>query len=452
MCTKDLYNFSRKYQRPKFSEFYALLIVVIYLFSPCFSHANEIQILKYGAWGLCYQKDPFRNKYPVVSYLPPGSIVFSVEKSPLKGYIAILSHYGHKLHIKEKIGLIPNEEPVPILKSIEGIVDAPPSNSIIFHKSILCLSQTNRLVPPNSRCLQLGDDIRSTLPVGKGWVYSFIEGSKGHRWLDLNVVLDEKTKEELIDRGLSPGEANFEVTRAELDRLEKQGFLTILDKKLPPVLIECQTKKPVYIKCGQRQVLEKDLKASLGVKATAEVSAEVPLWAKLLSGLKAKLGLTTEATVSGDITKKWTINVDTTNSSYLYYTATMTDIDTGEVSNILIEKVFECRPSPNIQPGEKINRIVFDIERPGAPDIEEYVFEVSEDYIAVPKGVLDHHPRPIFISVNSPEQHSSVLKKIAEAQNVDVALAHFMLSHINNTCGSKKRNKCKELIEQSMNN
>ena len=67
MCTKDLYNFSFKYQRPKFSKFYTLLIVVIYFFPPWLSHANEIQILKYGAWGLCYQKDPFRNKYPVVS-------------------------------------------------------------------------------------------------------------------------------------------------------------------------------------------------------------------------------------------------------------------------------------------------------------------------------------------------------------------------------------------------
>jgi hypothetical protein len=61
------------------------------------------------------------------------------------------------------------------------------------------------------------------------------------------VRLDEETKRELLDHGLALEEANFEVKRDDLLKHEKQGHLTMLDKRHPRAEFEYQTRKPVFI-------------------------------------------------------------------------------------------------------------------------------------------------------------------------------------------------------------
>lgn len=439
-------NFSHFVQSSKRYSRVAILLAAILGFTPLSSFSQNLSILQYGVWGLSANPDPFKNKYPVVSYLPPGTIIFSVEPSLWKDYVRVLTQYGHKLHIKNKISVPGAAKKISVLTPIAGLLSSPPTNSLVFHKSILCLAQSNRIVPPPGRCIQFGEDIRTTLPVGKGWIYTFHPSAKGERWLNLDVILDSGTKAALTERGLNPNEANFEITYNELSTLEKQGLITLLDKKMPPVTFEYPMKAPVFIRCGQKKVTEKSLKASIGATVSAGAGADLPLWTKLISGLTAKLGLSADLEAGAASGTKWTINIDTTRSSYLYYTVNMIDNETNRISNILIEKTFECRESPNIQPGERILRVVFEIEQPGSPDVDEYAFEKSGDYIKVPESLLGHHPRPVFISVNSPDQHADVLRKIAEKQNVDIPLAHFMLSHLNNTCKGTKRTKCEELI------
>nr|VFJ48076.1 MAG: hypothetical protein BECKFM1743A_GA0114220_100551 [Candidatus Kentron sp. FM]VFJ48730.1 MAG: hypothetical protein BECKFM1743C_GA0114222_100631 [Candidatus Kentron sp. FM]VFK09444.1 MAG: hypothetical protein BECKFM1743B_GA0114221_1010512 [Candidatus Kentron sp. FM] len=215
---------------------------------------------------------------------------------------------------------------------------------------------------------------------------------------------------------------------------------------MPTVRFEYEWSRPAFIQCGQKIVNEKALKDSMGIKASAEVGGEVPFWAKLISGVKAKLGL---SVIIEDVTsesRKWSITTDTTRSSYLYYTVKMVDHADVEKASIFVEKTFECQGTPN-KPGEKMTKVVFEIDRPGLPDVEEYTFKNPGEYISVPEELLRHIPRPVFFSVNSPNQHSEVIKKLVEKQSIDVPLAHFMVSHLNNTCQSSKRGKCESLIE-----
>lgn len=444
-------------QIPRFIEhlrpsarFVACVLVLVFVSAHSSWADSGIKLLQYGTWGLSIDRDPFKKKFPAVVYVPPGTIVFDSKPGPLKNYVSVLLHYGHWVQIGKTIEIKGNL--VDVLTPIEGLVKPPPSNTIVVHRSILCLGQTNRIEPPPGQCKQVGDDPRSTIPIGKGWIYTFKQSSKPG-WLDLSVRLDEGTKTELLERGLTPAAANFEVTRRDLDDLESRGYLTVLDKKYPRAVFKYQNKLPVYIQCGQEKVTEKALKGSAKLKAEGGVGFEAPLWARLLSGLKARLGLSVEGEASAESGTTWKISVDTSRASYLYYAATMTETATMKTSNIVIEKVFECRPSPNVGPGNKIISVRFEIEPPDGGDLQEFEFTDPTNYLAVPERLYNHHPRPIFISVNSPEQYETALNKIVDRWDVDIHLAHFMLTNINYSCTSQghTRKKCAELIAVSHN-
>ncbi|MFX0197472.1 MAG: hypothetical protein ACFFCW_15220 [Candidatus Hodarchaeota archaeon] len=409
---------------------------------------DGIKMLRYGTWGLSVDPDPFKRKYPAVVYLPPGTIVFHSNSSPLEGYIKVLPHYGHWVQIKETVTLKGHPEPVEILRPIEGLIAPPPSDTIILHESILCLGQTNRIITPPGKCRMCGDDPRTTLPLGKGWIYTFAQSTKPD-WVDLKLRLDDNTKAEIKDRGLTPKEANFDITKRELLDLEKQGYLTMLNRRHPLFEFEYQTRHPVCIQCGQKKITQKTLKASAGLKMEADAGIAAPIWTKFITGLKAKLGLKLESEVSGEVDKTWSITVETTNASYLYYAATMTDTRTKSTSNIFIEKVFECTPSPKIGPGNRILSVRFEIEYPDAPDLVVYEFTNPKEYLPLPDEIFDYHPRPIFLSANTPAQHAAAIRRIIDKWQVNVNLAHFMLANINYSCTGRgnTRQKCADLID-----
>jgi len=214
---------------------------------------SEVNILVTGTWGLEPHPDPFINRYPVVDYLPPGTVIFKINKSRLPGYSEVLTHFGHSLLVKEMTDKSTSDSPVKIYRSIEGLVNVPPTDALLLHESILCLGQTNRLVIPPNRCDKFGHHSMSILPVGKGWLYKFKE-KKDSKWVELSLNLDEKTKAQLERRGIKPEEANFLIAKNDLLRLERQGYLTMLNKNHPLVVFEYLNDEPLYIKCGQKKV------------------------------------------------------------------------------------------------------------------------------------------------------------------------------------------------------
>lgn len=425
----------------------ALYVVALVVVPAHHARADTgVKLLQYGAWGLSVDPEPFKGKFPAVIYVPPGTIVFATKPGSLNNFVSVQLHYGHWVQIEKTQSI--NGKPVEILTPIEGLVESPPSNTIMVHRSILCLDQTNRIAKPPEKCKRVGTNLESEIPVGKGWIYTFRPSSKSG-WLDLSVRLDEGTKKELQSRGLTPGDANFEIARRDVDELERQGYLTTLDKNLPIAVFEYQNRSPVYIECGQKKVTEKALKGSAKLKAEGGVGFEAPLWVRLISGLKGKLGLSAEAGVSAETGTTWTISVDTTKLSYLYYAATMFDSKEKKLSNIIIEKIFECKPPPIQGPGNRMISVRFELEPPDGGDLREFEFTNAADYLPVPEKLYNHQPRPVFLSINSPEQYETALSKVIQTWAVDINLAHFMLANINYSCNGKTRDKCAELIDQA---
>ena len=440
-------NRMKKCSKIVFIYFISMLFLYLF-FVPHIHSSSEVNVLVIGTWGLKPFKDPFKERYTAVDYLPPGTIIFETLNSELLGYSNIQTHFGHRLLIKDEIESSSSETPVKIYRSIEGLVDPPPTNALILHESILCLGQSNRIVTPPGKCKKFGHHAMSILPVGKGWIYKFSESTIG-KWLQLNVDFNEKTKAELERRGLVPGEANFKITKNELYDLEKQGYLTMLNKNHPLVIFEYLNDDPLYIKCGQKKVTKKSLEVFIKATAKSEIEAEIPIWMKLLSGIKASLGIGLEGGAEATTGTSYEITVDTTEKSYLYYAARMTDTQTKSVSNILIKKIFECNSSPDIGPGDRILSVEFEIESPHETDLPKYKFINADEYLKIPDRICNLSPRPIFLSLNSPKQHSDVLKKIVQEWKVDVNFAHFIISNLNYTCPSRNRELCKELIDEN---
>ena len=71
----------------------ASLFLIVFVMQVSASRADsEIKMLQYGTWGLVVNPDPFRNKYPVSIYVPPGTIIFDSKEGPLNGYISVQLH------------------------------------------------------------------------------------------------------------------------------------------------------------------------------------------------------------------------------------------------------------------------------------------------------------------------------------------------------------------------
>ena len=237
--------------------------LLAYLLVMCFALTSnswadsKIKLLQYGTWGLSIDRDPFKGLFPAVIYIPPGTIVFDSKKGSIQNYYAVQLQYGHWVQIP-KTQLIAGKA-VDVITSIDGLVKPPPSNTILVHRSILCLGQTNRFAYPPDKCRQVGDHPDSTMPVVKGWIYTFETNNTKPEWLDLSARLNQRTKTELEQRGLLPAEANFEARRIDLLEAEKKGYVTMLDKKHPFAVFEYQTRRPIFIKCGQNKVTQKGI-------------------------------------------------------------------------------------------------------------------------------------------------------------------------------------------------
>ena len=93
-----------------------------------------------GAWAIGAVHDPFNVGNPVVSYLPPGTIVFNYSKaSRLQGYLEVQTHYRHPLLIKSESPspwACTPKAPNSILRSSQGLLGALPIDKVILHENL----------------------------------------------------------------------------------------------------------------------------------------------------------------------------------------------------------------------------------------------------------------------------------------------------------------------------
>lgn len=425
---------------------FALMGSILLSYSTAVSSDTDdtVQLLLSGTWGLEVNPNLFdmqkanpKKHHPAVVYIPPGTIVFKSEESPewLEGYIRVQLHYGHWVHIK-KI-----QESDSILTSIKNLIEPPPSNTVLVHRPLFCLGQTNLLLISESKC----NDGKP--PLGKGWTSTF-KNSRKPKFLELTVTLDEKTKSQIAERGWDPALTQFVVEQKDIRSLEESGDITMLDKTYPRVEFEYKDDSEYFIKCGTTEISEEDLKEGWNIEAKASVETKLPGW---LSFIGSELGIDIGKNIEQNKheTRK-TEEINTTEASYLFYAATRTESGSNETSDIVVEKVFECKSSPKAEPGDKILTVKFYIETPGENDASVYAFTDPQDYLNMPDKIYEYHHRPVFLSINSVKQYERVLKKIMDEHNVDVHLAHFMLANMNTTChGGKKRERCAKIIDDN---
>ena len=234
----------------------------------------------------------------------------------------------------------------------------------------------------------------------------------------------------------------------------------MLNRSHPLVRFERLQKQGVLVQCGQKLFDEDELREQIRAAAVAEISAEFPWVARIVSFISAKLGLKLEAEASAANTTKRTITIDLTKSSYLFDSYWMTDTATGRNSIILIEKEYDCEATTQPRPGDRIQRIRFTITREEIEaDKQETIIDLRDatSYLPVPEDVISEIPRPVFISINSPEHHDRVVRALMKKWLIDINLAQFIVSEINYACASTdalnrpvRREKCLPAIEAAL--
>lgn len=400
---------------------------------------TQPSILLKGMWVQDVNLDPFENKYPTTAYLPAGTILFEIQPAPNENeYVFALTHNGFWVRIEKPAA---SEQ---WKRSLSELSIKTPSNTLFMHQSILCLEQTNRIVKPNRLCdadSPTNTKENGSRPVGEGWVFTF-SNSKKPGWLTLSADLNSRTKQELNDRGWHKSEARFEIHRKDLTRLEIEGHVTLLNKTYPIVSFKNRNVKPVMIKCGTKTVTAGKLYAALKVEASAEAKTSLFGW------LAAKLGINAEAGAKAE--KTYTLTIDTTNRSFLYYFIDMYDHVKKRSRVLKIEKEFECKSGPRIDFGKKIFSVYIEIDSYSKRDPIPYTFDNPEHYLAMDEEVFDHLHRPAFLSLNTPDIYRTTVSKVKNRLGIfERRIAEFIVSNINYSCPQETRRKCAELAKSN---
>jgi len=417
------------------------------------SDSFEGGILQKGTWALSPYPDPFNKRYPVVGYIPAGTIIFEMKDHPdMRKYVEVLTHFGHRVLI-EKLSKIKNKRVKSVIE-FEGLVEPPQegNNKLILHKNILCLNEQDRIKTEDAeRCYfkKDPDDLsseRSTPKLGKGWIYSFEPKSGSSKWYTLEAQLDPKTKEIIESYDLEVVNANFDIPIDELEGYEEDGFITLLNKKMPLIVFEYLPSSLFFLECGlqkvDRKFIEGKLSASLSATSKKSLSTKFFSW---ITGVDASM--TADGAAGLEKESKKTIN--TNESSYLFYDVKKIDRETGEESVITVKKEFSCLTGATNIPGLDVTDIRFIVKSDPYTDPDIYVFDKSEDFINTPKENKKAIGRPVFVSVNSVSQYQKLLKIIKKKYNVSTHMAHFMLVNINNTCkDGNVRKTCLQLSKQ----
>jgi len=430
---------------------YSLFLIMLFIFEFAFAnnHMTSGGILKSGSWALSPVHDLFKKRYPVVAYLPPGTIIFeSKQHGIMKDYIEVLTHYGHKVLIKQYI--VRNKKKIRNILPFSSIVKPPKigNNKFIIHEDILCLNEQDRIKLEKERCFFSKNSNKSAPKLGKGWIYSFEKKKGTKNWLILKAHLDTSTKDKIRNYGLEPVNANFDISEDELSSYEESGYITLLNKNMPLVEFIYKKDSEFFLKCGLEKVDTKYIQSKLSTSLSTETKKTNAI--KLLSWITGvNIGVSADAGVGTDNETK--VSINTKEKSYLFYDVIMKDRGSEEENLITIRKDFTCTSGASNKPGLDITDITFSINPNDATDTENYVFSDSKIILNTPEKVKKIIGRPVFFSVNSSVQQNSVLKYIMQEYEVSMQMAHFMLTNMNYTCKSgrngKVRSRCLKLYK-----
>ncbi|WP_423909691.1 hypothetical protein [Candidatus Spongiihabitans sp.] len=408
------------------------------------SEINSDGILREGSWVLSPYPDPFNNKYPVVGYLPTGTII--LESKPhdvMKKYNEVLTHFGHRVLVQKTVNIQGRSR--QSVAPFKGVVMPPKegNNKLILHKNILCLNEQDRIKVENERC-RFKKEINaeqlegSTPKIGKGWIYSFKPKEDSSDWFWLEAQLDDSTKNTIESYGLDVVSANFSISKAELNHYENLGYITLLNKEMPLMEFEYMPDTLFYLECGLENVNKKYIEGKLGGRVGVNRESQA---AKIINSF-IKVDVGAEGSVGVD--NETIVTISTKNNSYLFYNVIMRERGNEEESVIKVRKDFNCVSGAVNQPGLDINEVKFTIQSNEPTDPDAYVFEKEDIAIKTPEENKKTIGRPVYVSVNSVSQHSKLLQYIIKRHKVNIQMAHFMLVNINNTCKAGSRNHIRE--------
>lgn len=397
----------------------------------CTSAHAQPSILLSGTWGLDVNRDPFLKSFPAVAYLPAGTVVFKTEPSSFSAnYVSVLTQNGFWVQIAKP------EKGGPQSRLLSGLSASVPSDTVFVHQSIFCLSETNRIVEPDKQC----ETGTIKTPVGEGWIFTFTE-TKKPGWLLLSTTLNAHTRKQLDERGWDPSETEFEIKKDDLRRLEDLGRVTLLNRPYPVVSFENRNLVSVYIECGAKAVTARKLRAAVSATAEAGIKLSFFRW------LEARLGIAVEA--EAEQSKEYTIEVDTTKESYLYYMVAMHDHVADKKKNIRIEKKFECISGSKNEFGQKMIAVYVEIDSEDSPDPTAYELGDPGEFVLMQDKIYEFSRRPLFISLNTPETYAGAVTRMMEKTGIrDRRLAEFLIANINYSCpGDSRQTKCASLVD-----
>ena len=390
----------------------------------------EPMLMTTGTWALAVRPDVFASAYPILSYLPAGTIVFDTAPATYNSrHVLVLTQHGFWLQIRN------SGNGGPVLEPLGKWSIAIPSKVAFFHRSVLCLSETNEIIEPDEKCeIGLKKD-----PVGEGWLFQYDDKADRPNWINMRASFDDNTKAQLAERGWDVAEANFDMKIDDLLRLEERGLVTTLDRKYPIVSIDNREIEPVLLGCGKRTVTSEELRAGISAKASAEARASFLGW------LKAKLGI--EADIAAEAARVSSIELSTRSKSFMYYAVRGIVHDSDEEFSIRVEKEFDCTSDARVDFGDKITAVTFDVEYFGGSDPLSFRFDDPSQFISMPEEIYDvNNKRPIFVSINNGDHY---LKSVGQVMR-DIGipsrwLAEYVLASINYSCPSAQRDACARL-------
>lgn len=400
-----------------------LFIYGLLTFQALEAQASDPLVTDSGTWALQTNRDPFIKSFPVSTYLPAGTLIFDQKPGDIEGYKRVLTHKGFWVQIADN----DNDGPNLIGLDILGLRDR--TDIAFLHASILCLNQSNEIVPIEGRC----NTGSNRTPVGEGWFFA-ISDSNRSGFSRLTANLDDNTSTALSNRGWDVSLAEFEIADDEIIALERRGLMTLLSREHPRNSFGNIEDNTVLMRCGIKELSQRQI----GIALTS--SAGINTEKSFLSWLGVKLGI--QIDTAAEASKTYSVHIDTTESSYLYYATNWND-QNGDEKIIRIEKEFDCKGGAQVKFGDKISRVEFSIDDQKGLDPTPYVFDSDDIYIAMTDEIYEEMVRPVYISINHENDYQNVVEKLMKRKGIsDRSLAEFIVENLNYSCKSERRDFC----------
>ena len=382
-----------------------------------------------GLWAESLAYDPFSDR-PVQLWLPEGTLIYDIKLNKRDGasswkYRAAKTYHGYPVYLRLRRSsrewnfkkLRANNRP----------------NRFRLNQSVFCPGETSPIVWLEKRCIH-GD------PVGEGWTFDFLpepDNPSEPKSLLVTAVLDEETKR---NGGFSKKTLQFRLFERDLDFFENIGLLFRLDRPHP--INSFNFLGEFYFPCNTEQISEIKEEQIQKLYAEASVEASVGFWAWFKATLKGGVGYEDKDT-SIKITRT---KINSSKSSIFQLWGVMNTVDDGykQSTPFLVEKKFECQPNVGTNdPGSKILSVHIHFWNHDEDTNDVFEFNRPSDFMEIDQKLYDSFRRPVFISANSSDDQSAIIKLIMSRHSkLSFNQAIFVFSQLNNRCLTKDIKNC----------